>query len=103
METKDKVLDRLLARSNDQYLVNIVDVARLLGISRGTALNWRWKGTFPLPVVKLGKKVCVRATDLAEFLGGTPATATATTLSEPLRKRSPGRPRKMARAQGGVK
>jgi hypothetical protein len=92
------VLDRLLGESGEKYLIGIAHAARLLGITRGTALNWRWQGKFPLPVVKLGKKVFVRATDLSSFLAGNGAGTMAAQQAEPppvIRRR--GRPKKIQR------
>lgn len=103
METIDRVLDL----SENTFFIDIKEAAGFLGIAPATAMNWRWKGCWPIPTIKIGKKVCVRAKDLAAFLDGTADFSFHKTESASKqvdqKKRSPGRPRKMARAQGGVK
>jgi predicted DNA-binding transcriptional regulator AlpA len=71
VEREEKVLTKVLDYSNDQLLIDVKEVASYLGVGPATVFNWRWKGIFPLPTIKIGRKVLVRAVDLAAFLAGT--------------------------------
>ena len=49
--------------------MNIDDVAPLLGINRSTAYELIRRGTFPLPVIQLGRRVVVPRKAVEELLG----------------------------------
>jgi excisionase family DNA binding protein len=49
--------------------MNVDDVAPLLGINRSTAFELIRRGTFPLPVLKLGRRLVVPRRAVEELLG----------------------------------
>jgi excisionase family DNA binding protein len=49
--------------------LNVDDVAPLLGINRSTAYELIRRGTFPLPVIRLGRRLVVPRQAVAELLG----------------------------------
>jgi excisionase family DNA binding protein len=49
--------------------MNIDQVAPLLGINRSTAYELIRLGTFPLPVIRMGRRVVVSRKAVAELLG----------------------------------
>lgn len=49
--------------------MNIDDVAPLLGINRSTAYELIRRGTFPLPVIQLGRRVVISRKAVEELLG----------------------------------
>ena len=53
----------------ERLTLNIDDVAPLLGINRSTAYELIRLGTFPLPVIRLGRRVGVSRKAVAELLG----------------------------------
>ena len=48
-------------------LVNDIAAARYLGVSAGTLSVWRSTGRYPLPFVKVGRRVRYRIGDLLAF------------------------------------
>lgn len=89
-------LDYVLKKTDGALFVRMENYAALVGISKQTARNQISSRTFPLPVVRIGRSVFVKAVDLALFLetGVSPCDATA----EPAAPRRRGRPRKYAKA-----
>lgn len=67
-------------------LMNLEQVALETGLAERTLRNWMATGRFPLPIVKLGKSVRVRTTDLASWIDD------GTSFVQPKRRR--GRPLK---------
>ena len=49
--------------------LNVDDVAPLLGINRSTAYELIRRGTFPLPVIRLGRRLVVSRKAVADLLG----------------------------------
>lgn len=49
-------------------LVDTGAAAKLLGVSPHTLAVWRATKRYPLPFVKLGRRVCYRLSDLNEFI-----------------------------------
>ena len=87
-------LEYVLKKTDGALFVRIDNYAALVGISRQTARNQISNHTFPLPIVRIGRCVFVKALDLANFLEtGVGQTQFA---SSP---RRPGRPRKYPQAQ----
>lgn len=89
-------LDYVLKKTDGALFVRMENYAALVGISKQTARNQISARTFPLPLVRIGRSVFVKAVDLAFFLetGVSPCDATA----EPAAPRRRGRPRKYAKA-----
>ena len=52
---------------NTNQLLNEIEVAELLGVSRKTLQAWRWRRVGP-PFVKLGSAVRYSYVDLLDFL-----------------------------------
>lgn len=50
--------------------LNIEDVARLLGINRSTAYELARRNEFPVPIIRLGKRMVVSRRAVAALLGG---------------------------------
>ncbi|GAA5191341.1 helix-turn-helix domain-containing protein [Ferrimonas gelatinilytica] len=51
-------------------LLNPTKVAELLGVTIGTLAVWRCTGRYPLPFVKVGRRVMYRLTDVEAFIEG---------------------------------
>ena len=67
-----------------KYLLSPKELAPIINRSTQAQANMRSAGCFPLPVVKVGKKIGVSVHDLADFLaGGTVAQAKAEKKSAP--------------------
>ena len=49
--------------------MNIDDVAPLLGINRSSAYELIRRGSFPLPIIQLGRRVVVSRKAVEELLG----------------------------------
>jgi excisionase family DNA binding protein len=49
--------------------LDIDDVAPLLGINRSTAFELIRRGTFPLPVIRLGRRIVVSRKAVEDLLG----------------------------------
>jgi excisionase family DNA binding protein len=52
------------------------EAAELLGVKVQTLASWACSGRYNLPMVKVGKSVRYRLSDLEEFLAGRTVTAT---------------------------
>lgn len=97
-------LSQVLAASNGALLTPLKIAAKILGLATQTLYNQIHKGTFPLSVVKLGKRCFVRTSDLASLVSGTSAqhqqiqVPPVVSIKPPPRPR--GRPRKDAAATG---
>lgn len=95
---KSPHLDLVLAASGGSLFVNLATVAQLTGWSQKSLRNR--PESFPLPFRKIGKRVGISAMQLAEMLdeiaGLAPARRVVTAPSRPR-----GRPRKVARQEGG--
>jgi excisionase family DNA binding protein len=50
--------------------LDIDEVAPLLGINRSTAFELIRRGTFPLPVIRLGRRIVVSRKAVEALLGG---------------------------------
>jgi excisionase family DNA binding protein len=65
------VVDREPPQARLQRLtLDVDDVAPLLGINRSTAYELIRRGTFPLPVIRLGRRIVVSRQAVTELLGG---------------------------------
>ncbi|MBY6017363.1 helix-turn-helix domain-containing protein [Halomonas denitrificans] len=51
-------------------LLNPGQVANLLGVTIGTLSVWRCTGRYPLPFVKVGRRVMYRESDIHAFIEG---------------------------------
>jgi hypothetical protein len=54
-----------------QKLLNLIapsDTAKMLGVNLGTLSVWRCTKRYPLPYVKIGKKVFYRLEDIEKFI-----------------------------------
>jgi excisionase family DNA binding protein len=60
--------DPLQARLH-RLTMNIDDVAPLLGINRSTAYELIRRGTFPLPVIRMGRRIVVSRKAVTDLLG----------------------------------
>ncbi|SDJ99856.1 Helix-turn-helix domain-containing protein [Ferrimonas sediminum] len=49
-------------------LLTPIEVSDLLGVTIGTLSVWRCKGSYPLPYVKVGRRVMYKATDVRSFI-----------------------------------
>ena len=49
-------------------LISASDAAQHLGVSVGTLAVWRSTGRYPLPYVKIGRKVMYKRKDLEAFI-----------------------------------
>ncbi|WP_085440393.1 helix-turn-helix domain-containing protein [Magnetofaba australis] len=49
-------------------LITPREAAKILGVEPTTLGNWRHTKRYPLPYVKVGKKVMYRLTDVEEFI-----------------------------------
>jgi len=78
-------------------LIPIAEVALRLGIAEKTARNWITRGVFPVPTVKLRRKLLVASTSLDDFLQNLiSGESDEATLPQPVaEKRGRGRPRKL--------
>lgn len=77
-------------------LVSYDHAAALLGISNKTIRNQICRGSFPLPVVKIGGRSLIRLADIHSFVANPVVAA-----PDPA-KRGRGRPRKIVAVKGGV-
>lgn len=98
-------LGQILAAGDGALLTPLKTVAKILGLATRTLYNQVHKKTFPLTVVKLGKRSFVRASDLASLIsGGTPpvevSAIQAMHSADLVSSRRPGRPRKNVTTQG---
>ena len=67
----DSILSDLRKQFGDgKYLLSPKELAPIINKSTQAQANMRAVGSFPLPVVKVGKKVGVSVHDLADFLAG---------------------------------
>jgi hypothetical protein len=67
----ESILSDLRKQFGDgKYLLSPKELAPILNKSTRAQANMRAAGNFPLPVVKVGKKVGVSMHDLADFLAG---------------------------------
>ncbi len=57
--------------SPDRQTVNLSDVAKVLGISRPVAYALAQRGEFPLPIIRLGRRVVVSKRALNALLDQT--------------------------------
>lgn len=57
--------------SPDRQTVNLSDVAKVLGISRPVAYALAQKGEFPLPIIRLGRRMVVSKRALNALLDQT--------------------------------
>lgn len=53
---------------NDNKLLTRKEAAEFLGLSEGTLAVWKSTKRYPLPVIKVGRSVRYRETDLIKFL-----------------------------------
>jgi excisionase family DNA binding protein len=49
-------------------LLTTEETAAWLGVSPGTLIVWRCTGRYPLPFIKVGRRVMYRREDILEFL-----------------------------------
>jgi hypothetical protein len=90
------ILDYVLKKTDGALFVRMEIYAACVGISKQTARNQISAKTFPLPLVRIGRSVFVKALDLANFLEtGISPRAASEVQSAP---RRPGRPRKYSEA-----
>ena len=97
-------LSYVLEKTSGALFVRMENYAALVGISPQTARNQVSNRTFPLPLVRIGRSVFVKALDLATFLetGVSPRAASSTTDPAPASQpRRPGRPRKYSEKARG--
>ena len=57
-------------RDNERGTVNIEEAARRLGVGRGSAYAAAREGRFPVPVIKIGRRMLVSRAALEELLAG---------------------------------
>lgn len=83
--SSDSILSDLRKQfGNGKYLLSPKELAPIINKSTQAQANMRAAGSFPLPVVKVGKKIGVTVHDLADFLaGGTMSQAKAEKKSVP--------------------
>jgi excisionase family DNA binding protein len=48
--------------------INATEAAKILGVSVDTLAVWRCTKRYPLPYIKMGRKVFYRAADLEKFI-----------------------------------
>jgi excisionase family DNA binding protein len=53
---------------DNQPLLSTDAAAKLLGVSPGTLVVWRSTGRYPLPFVKVGRRVMYRLEDIHAFI-----------------------------------
>ena len=44
------------------------EAAEYLGVSTQTLAIWKWSGRYPLPYVKIGRRIKYRQSDLDDFI-----------------------------------
>lgn len=81
----ESILSDLRKQFGDsKYLLSPKELAPIINKSTQAQANMRAAGCFPLPVVKVGKKIGVSVHELADFLaGGTVAQARAEKKNSP--------------------
>ena len=55
--------------SHECKVLTLPEVARLLGLSRSSAYDAAAKGTLPLPVIRIGRRLVVPRTAVEHLLG----------------------------------
>lgn len=71
----DKTLADLKQRFPNRVLLSPDDIADVISTSVAVQANMRARGTFPLPIIKTGRKVGVNIYHLADYLNGKPVVA----------------------------
>ena len=66
----EKTLADLKQRFGDEILLSPEDIAKVLRTSVAVQANMRSKGTFPLPIIRMGNRVGVNIYQLADYLNG---------------------------------
>lgn len=62
------ILEDLKARFGDKVLLDPVDIAPVIGISKGQQANLRSEGRFPIETVKIGGRIKISIYALAQYL-----------------------------------
>lgn len=55
-------------RLHNIQLVPFSEACQTLGISKASAYNLRWRGDFPVPIVRVAGRLKVRLRDLEKFI-----------------------------------
>ena len=91
-------LDYVLKKTDGALFVRMENYAALVGISKQTARNQVSSKTFPLPLVRIGRSVFVKALDLATFLETGIGPSGAVSQNQSTEPRRPGPKRKYTEA-----
>jgi excisionase family DNA binding protein len=67
--TKVDVMTKAVPTPDQRPLLDLLDAAQPLGISRTTAYTLAQRGDFPVPVLRIGRLYKVRTADLRRYLG----------------------------------
>ena len=66
----EQILADLKRQFRGRVLLTPAEIANIINSSTAVQANMRKKGTFPLPVIKSGRKIGVSIYHLADYLNG---------------------------------